>query len=241
MLSRCLNRALGTVMSEASPLSARARVPWVLQRPGRILFPILVAGLGMLVMLPLPVDVRLIVSFDFAALAYLALFVSLMNVVTPEQAAELSSRVEPNGVRTLVLVVLLSMVSIVAVGPLQQTTHDAEWLKVPHLAGSLAAICLAWLIVHIQFGLHYMQMYYDDTITDDALPYDEELEIPSQKVGDYWDFMYYSFTIAMCYQTSDVTITSPSVRRLTLVHAIFSFFYIVAIIGLVVNIVGNFI
>jgi len=226
-------------MSEASPLSDSARIPWPLHLRGRVLLALLAAGLGMLAMLPLPIDARLIVSFDLGAFTYLGLFVTLMNVATAEQAAELASLVEPSGVRTVVLVMLLSMVSIVSVGVLQQTTHDADWLKGFHLAGSLAAICLAWLIVHIQFGLLYMHMYYDDTITDDALPYDEGMAIPERKVGDYWDFMYYSFTIAMCYQTSDVTITAPAVRRVTLLHAIFSFFYVVAIVGLVVNILGN--
>ena len=43
----------------------------------------------------------------------------------------------------------------------------------------------------------------------------------------------------MCYQTSDVTITTTAVRRVTLLHAIFSFFFVVAIIGLVVNILSD--
>jgi uncharacterized membrane protein len=101
------------------------------------------------------------------------------------------------------------------------------------------AICLTWLIVQVQFGLHYMQMYYNDTTPGDATLDDEGMEYPDRKLPDYWDFMYYSFTIAMCYQTSDVTITGPAVRRVTLMHAVFSFFYVVAIVGLVVNIVGN--
>ena len=51
--------------------------------------------------------------------------------------------------------------------------------------------------------------------------------------------MYYSFTIAMCYQTSDVTVTSTRIRRVTLVHAIFSFLFVTAIIGFVVNVISN--
>ena len=58
---------------------------------------------------------------------------------------------------------------------------------------------------------------------------------------DYWDFMYYSFTIAMCYQTSDVSVTSPVMRRLTLVHSIVSFFFVLVGLGLMVNIISNFI
>jgi uncharacterized membrane protein len=51
--------------------------------------------------------------------------------------------------------------------------------------------------------------------------------------------MYYSFTIAMCYQTSDVSITSVRIRRVTLLHAILSFIFVSAIIGFVVNVISN--
>jgi len=43
----------------------------------------------------------------------------------------------------------------------------------------------------------------------------------------------------MCYQTSDVSITSAAIRRLTLMHAIYSFFFVATIIGFVVNILAG--
>jgi uncharacterized membrane protein len=73
----------------------------------------------------------------------------------------------------------------------------------------------------------------------DKLIYQEGLEFPQRETADFWDFMYYSFTIAMCYQTSDVTVTSVRIRRVTLVHAIFSFLFVTAIIGFVVNVISN--
>jgi uncharacterized membrane protein len=84
-----------------------------------------------------------------------------------------------------------------------------------------------------------MRLYYDDTVIGGKLTYQEGLEFPQRETADYWDFMYYSFTIAMCYQTSDVTVTSVRIRRVTLVHAIFSFLFVTAIIGFVVNVISN--
>jgi uncharacterized membrane protein len=43
----------------------------------------------------------------------------------------------------------------------------------------------------------------------------------------------------MCFQTSDVSISDSAIRRLTLLHAIYSFFYVVAIIGFTVNVLSN--
>jgi hypothetical protein len=71
------------------------------------------------------------------------------------------------------------------------------------------------------------------------LTYHMGLEFTHREMADYWDIMYYSFTIAMCYQTSDVTITSVRIRRVTLAHAILSFLFVSAIIGFVVNVISN--
>ena len=84
-----------------------------------------------------------------------------------------------------------------------------------------------------------MRLYYDDTVVDGKTSYQTGLEFPQRETADIWDFMYYSFTIAMCYQTSDVTVTSVRIRRVTLVHAIFSFLFVSPIIGFVVNIISN--
>jgi len=43
----------------------------------------------------------------------------------------------------------------------------------------------------------------------------------------------------MCFQTSDVSVRDSAIRRLTLMHAIYSFFYVAAIIGFTVNVLSN--
>lgn len=185
---------------------------------------------------------RVIAAFDTGAIVYLGLFLALMNRAMPEDAAEMSksNRSIAGKVIALIGIVLMSLISADAVFALSlsgigKTSHFERILAI---AASLVAICMAWLLSHIAFGLYYMGLYYSDTVVDEN-PYDEGMAIPNRKLPDYWDFMYYSFTIAMCYQTSDVTITNFLVRRVTLLHAIFSFFFVAAIIGLVVNILSN--
>jgi len=65
--------------------------------------------------------------------------VTLMNVATQRHAAEWSSRAEPSRVLMLTGVILLSVISIVAVGALHQPGPDAP--KFVYLTASLAAIC----------------------------------------------------------------------------------------------------
>src|SRR5208337_149129 len=138
-------------MSQPSLLSGRS-IPWVLQAHGRVSMSVLAAGLGTLVTLPLPGEMRLIIIFDLAAIAYLGLFVALMSVATPAHAAELSHRSGPSRARTLVGVVLMSLVSVTAVAALLDLDTDLRWLHRIHLASSLLAICLAWMLAHVLFG-----------------------------------------------------------------------------------------
>jgi uncharacterized membrane protein len=218
---------------------ARAAIPWVLRDRGRPLIALAVAAASFLATWPLPTPMRLILCFDLAAITYVGLFVILMNVATPEQGAELS-RARWRHFH-LLLLILLTLVGVAAIPVLSHPDNGSPLLRLLHYGASLLAIALAWLVAHISFGLHYMTMYYSDSTPDDAVPYDEGMAYPERKMPDYWDFMYYSFTIAMCYQTSDVTITGAKVRRVTLLHAIFSFFFVAAILGLVVNILSNII
>ena len=83
-----------------------------------------------------------------------------------------------------------------------------------------------------------MRMYYSDLQSRDSARTGPDLTFPSQPTPDLWDFMYYSFTIAMCFQTSDVSISGSAIRRLTLLHAIYSFFFVAAIIGFVINVLS---
>jgi uncharacterized membrane protein len=56
---------------------------------------------------------------------------------------------------------------------------------------------------------------------------------------DYWDFLYYSLVVAMTAQVSDVQISSKTIRRLTMLHGVVSFFFNVAVLALTINIVSS--
>ena len=227
-------------MSQQTLLPARASVPWLLHGPGRTYASLLAGALGAAATMTLPWEMRLITGYDLAALTYVVMFFVLMSTATPEQAADMSRHTEPSGLLVLVSTVLIAAVSFGAIAALVDSLSEAgRLLKVMHLVGSVLALFLSWMVVHIIFGLQYMRMYYDDLHVTSAGAPTEDLSFPTRPTPDFWDFMYYSFTIAMCYQTSDVTISAPDIRRLTLLHAIFSFFYVVMFISLVVSLLSN--
>jgi len=187
-----------------------------------------------------PDELNLLIPYDVAVAVYIALFGVLMNRASPEDAAEIARRGEPNTALVLIAVIALSVVSLGGVAAmLNRTPGRPRWEINLHMTASLLAVILTWFLVHVYFGFHYMRLYYDDTVVDGKVTYQTGLEFPERTTADFWDFMYYSFTIAMCYQTSDVSITSIRIRRVTLLHSIFSFLFVTAIIGFVVNIISN--
>jgi len=58
---------------------------------------------------------------------------------------------------------------------------------------------------------------------------------------DYWDFMYFSFTIAVASQTADINLSSSSMRRAVLAQSVLSFFFNASILALSINIAASLI
>src|SRR6516225_3276687 len=215
-------------------------LPWLIRRNGRVAATVVASAIAYLATMSLPDELNLLIPYDVGVAVYLGLFCVLMERASPENAAEMTRRGEPNNRLVLITVMAMSLVSLVGVAAmLNHPPGRPRWEVNLHMTASLLAVILSWFLAHIYFGLHYMQLYYDDTVVDGNRTYHLGLEFPERPTADFWDFMYYSFTIAMCYQTSDVTVTSTRIRRVTLVHAIFSFLFVSAIIGFVVNVISN--
>ncbi len=94
------------------------------------------------------------------------------------------------------------------------------------------AVAIAWGLTHTAFALRYAHLYY--RADNDGVG---GLEFPGGEKPDDRDFAYFSFTVGMCFQVSDVAITSRPIRRTVLVHALIAFLYNTAVLALVLNLV----
>ncbi|ACK68687.1 protein of unknown function DUF1345 [Gloeothece citriformis PCC 7424] len=185
-------------------------------------------------------QIRLLLIYDVVILIYLFILTLRMLYATAEDTLYFSQREEPSNIFILTLVILLSLVTFMAVAIMLENEPDWNRALINLKIGlSLVAIFLSWVLVHVFFGLHYARLYYDQILEKNETGYRKGLDFPNKGLEDYWDFMYYSFTIAMCYQTSDVSISNNIIRRWTLVHSILSFLFVAVIVGLVVNAISN--
>ena len=215
-------------------------LPWLIRRNGRVAAAVVATAIAYLATMSLPDELNLLIPYDVGVAVYLALCCALMGRASAEDAARISRRGEPNNALVLIMANGLAIAALIGVAAMLNRPPDRpRWEVNLHMTASMLAVILSWFLAHIYFGLHYMRLYYDDHIVDGRLTYHMGLEFPQRTTADFWDFLYYSFTRAMCYQTSDVTVTSMRRRRVTLVHAIFSFLFVTAIIGFVVNVISN--
>ncbi|MBT3256332.1 MAG: DUF1345 domain-containing protein [Deltaproteobacteria bacterium] len=185
-------------------------------------------------------EIRLLLAWDLGVLFLLGIILLMMKKADAKDTMHRAQIQEPSNIGTLTLTVLISVASMVTVAFM---LNDGEhWKEEPanlHLGLCTIAIFSAWFLLHTFFALHYARLYYDEVDDGSTKGYKGGLEFPGGQLADYWDFMYYSFTIAMCYQTSDISVSNAPMRRLTLIHSILSFIFVALIIGLVVNVVSN--
>ena len=155
----------------------------------------------------------------------------------PSEAAREACIQDSSRTAIFIFVVLAAIFSVFAVGAELGTAKglDRAYLA-GHILFSLVAIFTSWSLVHTVFTLRYAHVFYDTPTNDEA---HGGLAFPDEQKPDYLDFAYFSFTIGMCFQTSDVSITSRRLRRLALVHSVISFCFNLAILGLSINMISG--
>jgi uncharacterized membrane protein len=173
-----------------------------------------------------------LIGWDVAALAFL--FGTWLAVwdLDPESTQHRATRLDPSrGVADL-LVILAGVAILTAVAlALVQAGHAHGATKAYLLTIGLVSVVLSWLCVHTVFMLNYARLYYSGE------PGGIEFNEPEDP--DYRDFAYLAFTIGMTFQVSDTNLTTKSIRRTALRHALVSYLFGAVIIALAINIVAS--
>ncbi len=138
---------------------------------------------------------------------------------------------------------------VFAVGSLFALVNKGGQPNPLELLLSLTSVALGWFSIHTMTALHYAHSYWrpGDRRRDMAPggrehdpggPDDEYggLDFPGDDEPGGYDFLYYSLVIGMTAQTADVNITRTSMRKLTLIHAVVSFFFNTVLVAAAVNV-----
>lgn len=197
----------------------------------------IVAGTAVGLMLPLqwhPV-VRTLVGWNVTVWLYLVLMGWLMMRASHVRVRKIAEQEDQSAGVILAIMSIAAIVSIAAIILELSTVRGLPFgLRLTHYAFTGATVFGSWFLVATLFTFHYARIYYRSPVERRALSFPEKGINP-----DYWDFLYFSFTIAVAAQTSDVVIMSGAMRKIVLAQSILSFLFNVAILGLSINIAAS--
>ncbi|HTN78407.1 MAG TPA: DUF1345 domain-containing protein [Acidimicrobiales bacterium] len=100
---------------------------------------------------------------------------------------------------------------------------------------ALLTVVLSWTLVNTVFTLHYAHLYYTEPHGGVEFT-DNESEGPP----DYRDFAYLAFTVGMCYQVSDTSLSTRHMRHTALRQGIIAYIFGVVIVATTINIIAGF-
>ena len=178
---------------------------------------------------------RVLVAWDVGVAVYLVLVIQMMARSRVGDIRLRAAREDAGQFSILALSVAAGLASLGAI--LAHLTRTVGQRTTPQVGFVLATILFSWTFIHLMFALHYDHEFYGE---DDGPA--GGLEFPDREAApDYWDFIYFAFTIGMTAETSDVSVTSKQIRRTVIAHGIVSFLFNVALVALTINLASGII
>ena len=191
-------------------------------------------GAGVYVVLPstFAVLTRGLIAWNAAVWSFIAIMGWLMLRASHESVRKISERDDENALGILVILSIAATLSLAAIVlELATTGESSGGIRAFRYAITGATVVGSWCLVGIIFTAHYARMFYR------APPDRRPLKFPDgEQNPDYWDFLYFSLTIAVAAQTSDVSVMSRAMRKVVVAQSVLGFVFNVVIIGFSINV-----
>lgn len=201
--------------------------------PPRFLLFMALAIVGALVAIPaLGWREGAMAAFDLAAIVFLIVTSPLVRSKADDMR-EIAERNDANRVLLLAITGIVMLAVLVAVAA---ELSQKGGPKPPVIALIVATLALAWLFSNTMYALHYAHLFYS---RDEAQGTDSGgLDFPKTEEPDYWDFIYFSFCLGMCFQTSDTEMTDGRFRRTATAHCLAAFVFNLGVLAFTINVLG---
>jgi len=180
---------------------------------------------------------RLLTAWNVTVWTYLLSMAWMMVRADQHDIRRAACRQDERGPVILFMLSLVIMISLVAIVSQLSTLKDSPPADmVYHYGFVVLTLTGSWFMIGTMFCSHYAHLYY---IKNDG---EKPLHFPDQELTpNYWDFLYFSFTISVAVQTSDVAVCGRAMRQVVLAQSVLCFFYNLAILGLSINIAASLI
>ena len=210
--------------------SFSARIGSTIAPPRFILFVISLA-VGLALLIPAIGWSRgTMAAFDIAA----ALFLLAVSPLLGRKADQMRQQARANDANRTLLLGLTGLVCLVILVAVASEMKDQ--FKPAMIALIVGTLALAWLFSNTVYALHYAHLFYS---TDDGGKDRGGLDFPKCDEPTYWDFIYFSFTLGMTFQTSDVEISNTGMRVTVIGHCLAGFVFNIGVLAFTINVLGG--
>lgn len=172
-------------------------------------------------------------SFDIAAAIFLVSIWPLLQTADARGMRLYAERNDANRALLLGISVTVSLVVLVAVF---SELAEKGGPRATSVVLIIATLMLAWLFSNMVYALHYAHVFY---MQSDKGRDRGGLAFPNSDEPCYWDFIYFSFTLGMTFQTSDTGLTSTQMRRIVTLHCLAAFVYNLGVLAFTINTLGS--
>ena len=180
---------------------------------------------------------HVLIGWNIGVWLYVLLILLLTLTANPDKVRKVASIEDENAGLVLFTVSIAAIASLAAV-----TLELAAGSKLT--GGPTAAqyaftgftVAGSWLLIGAIFSLHYAHLFYTAHENTPLLRFPD-----GERHPDYWDFHYFSYTLSVAVQTSDVGVAGRQMRRVVLAHSLVGFVFNTAILGFTINMAASLI
>ncbi|MFF7110329.1 DUF1345 domain-containing protein [Pseudomonas sichuanensis] len=178
---------------------------------------------------------HILAGWNLGVWLYLLMVLWLSLRATPDRVRRVARIEDENAGLVLVTVSVAAIASLAAVTlQLVSSRGLAGNALALHYLYTGLTVAGSWLMIGCIFSLHYARLFYTGNRHEPPLRFAD-----GERNPDYWDFHYFSFTISVAVQTSDVGVGGRSMRRVVLAHSLVGFVFNTAILGFTINIAAG--
>lgn len=172
------------------------------------------------------------IGFDAGAIVFLLSCIPLLN----DETAAMRAAAVRNDANRVVLLAVTVAVTLVILAAIAAELGEKGSPRGSAVALIVATLMLAWTFSNVIYALHYAHLFYMPG--KDGKDHGG-LAIPKTDQPDYWDMLYFSFTLGMTFQTSDVEIESRGIRRVATFHSLIAFVFNLGVLAFTINVLGG--